>query len=51
MQKNAYTRKLKEEYVTPMQAFPDLTNEEIDAICNYVEEMPPAPATVIAESK
>lgn len=49
MERNEYARKLKEEYVTPMQAFPDLTNEEIDAICIYVEEMPFSPAPVIAK--
>jgi cytochrome c2 len=36
MQKDAYTQNLKAEFGTMMTAFPDLTNEEIDAIVDYI---------------
>jgi len=39
MQKNEYARKLREAYNGMlMTAFPNLTNGEIDAICDYVRE-------------
>jgi cytochrome c2 len=38
MARNEYTRKLKEIYKSMMTAFPDLTNEEIDAICDYINQ-------------
>ena len=39
MAKNEYAGKLKEIYDgTMMTAFPDLTNEEIDAICDYINQ-------------
>jgi mono/diheme cytochrome c family protein len=37
LEKEAYTRELKKQYGTMMQAFPNLTNEEIDAIVEYIE--------------
>lgn len=37
MQKNEYARKLKEIYGSMMTAFPHLTNEEINAICDFVD--------------
>lgn len=36
MQKNKYTRELKAQYGSMMTAFPDLTDEEVDAICAYI---------------
>ncbi|MEQ1677439.1 MAG: cytochrome C, partial [Chitinophagaceae bacterium] len=37
MSKNEYTKQLKEMYNgTMMTAFPDMTNDEIDAICDYI---------------
>ena len=37
MQKNSYAMDLKEVYGgRMMQAFPDISNEEIDAICEYL---------------
>jgi mono/diheme cytochrome c family protein len=36
MLKNEYTRALKKQYNAMMTAFPDLTNEEIDAIIEYI---------------
>jgi len=36
MKKNAYARKLKEQYGSMMTAFPDLTDEEIDNIVAYI---------------
>jgi cytochrome c1 len=55
MKKNEYARGLKEKYGSMMTAFPDLTNEEIDAICDYLkyagqnryEVMPIAKTTII----
>lgn len=38
MQKNEYARSLKEVYGSMMTAFPHLTNQEIDAICDYLSE-------------
>ena len=37
MVKNEYVKGLKEKYGAMMTAFPDLSNEEIDAICNYLK--------------
>jgi cytochrome c2 len=36
MQTNAYTKGLKKEYGTMMLSFPDITDDEIDAIVEYV---------------
>lgn len=36
MAKNKYTQELKKAYGSMMTAFPDLTNEEIDAIIEYL---------------
>ncbi|HVG11738.1 MAG TPA: c-type cytochrome [Flavisolibacter sp.] len=41
MQKDAYTQGLKAEYGVIMQAFPNLSNEQIDAIVDYVATAPP----------
>ncbi|HEY0059869.1 MAG TPA: cytochrome c, partial [Flavisolibacter sp.] len=40
MQKDAYTQALKAEYGVIMQAFPNLSNEQIDAIVDYVATAP-----------
>jgi Cytochrome c len=37
MKKNEYARNLKKIYGSMMIAFPDLTNEEIDSICDYLK--------------
>ncbi len=37
--KNEYARNLKKNYGLMMTGFPELTNEEIDAICNYIDEV------------
>jgi mono/diheme cytochrome c family protein len=37
MAKNLYTKRLKEEYGYVMTAFPALTDDDIEAIINYVE--------------
>ncbi|MGI8598011.1 MAG: c-type cytochrome [Chitinophagaceae bacterium] len=39
--KDDYTRALKDEYGVVMQAFPQLSNEQIDAIVDYVVAAPP----------
>jgi len=36
MQNDDYTKGLKAKYITMMSAFPGITNEEVDAISNYV---------------
>jgi len=41
MQKDKYTQDLKAQYGSIMQAFPQLTNEQIDAIVEYVNTAPP----------
>lgn len=38
MEKNEYARELKKVYNSMMTGFPDLTNEEIDAICEYIRQ-------------
>lgn len=38
MAKNDYARGLKEQYGTMMTAFPELTDEEIDSICDFINE-------------
>jgi mono/diheme cytochrome c family protein len=38
MEKDRYTRELKKQYGTMMQAFPNLTDKEIDAIVEYIEQ-------------
>lgn len=53
MKKNTYALELKETYSgTIMTAFPDLTNEEIDEIINYINAAcgTPARAVAIAEN-
>ncbi len=42
MAKNDYAKGLKEDYGTLMQAFPSLTNEQIDAIIEYIDTAPAA---------
>jgi cytochrome c2 len=37
MQTNKYTSNLKAMYGSMMTAFPDLTDEEVDAICEYIQ--------------
>ena len=37
MAKNEYARQLKEKSGTMMIGFPEMTNEEIDAICDYIK--------------
>ena len=39
MEKDAYTRKLKAEYGSMMTAFPDLSEENIDCIIAYINEL------------
>jgi len=41
MAKDKYTQELKAQYGAIMQAFPQLTNEQIDAIVEYVNTAPP----------
>lgn len=36
MKKDKYTQNLKSKYISIMTGFPDLTNAEIDAICEYI---------------
>lgn len=38
MKKNKYTRELKTKYGSVMTAFPDLTENEIDAIVEYINQ-------------
>jgi mono/diheme cytochrome c family protein len=38
MEKNSYARSLKEKFGSMMTAFPDLSDEEIDAIATYIME-------------
>ncbi|MEO6610921.1 MAG: cytochrome c [Chitinophagaceae bacterium] len=38
MQKDAYTKQLKEKFGSMMTAFPDLKDEEIDAIIVYIQQ-------------
>lgn len=38
MKNDSYTRNLKTAYNSMMTGFPDLTNEEIDAICEYISQ-------------
>lgn len=38
MKKNVYAADLKKKYTTMMQAFPGITNEEVDAICEYIRQ-------------
>ncbi|HKO80689.1 MAG TPA: c-type cytochrome [Chitinophagaceae bacterium] len=38
MEKDSYARSLKEKFGSMMTAFPDLSNEEIDAIAAYIME-------------
>jgi cytochrome c551/c552 len=44
MAKDPYTQGLKAQYGVIMQAFPDLTNEQIDAIVEYTNAAPPPAA-------
>jgi mono/diheme cytochrome c family protein len=45
IQKDAYTQELKAKYGVIMQAFPAFTNEQIDAIVDYINTAPAAGAT------
>jgi cytochrome c1 len=36
MKKDTYTNELRKQYGSMMQAFPTLTDDEIDAIVNYI---------------
>lgn len=47
IQGNQYTQALKNEYGAIMQAFPQLTNQQIDAIVEYIETAP-APGAAAA---
>lgn len=48
--KNEYAAKLKKAYGgIVMTAFPDITNEEIDAICEYINGIQKAPSVPITE--
>jgi len=38
MAKNAYARSLNKQYGSMMTAFPELTDEQIDAICDFIRE-------------
>ena len=38
MEKNEYTRELKKNFDSMMTGFPELTNEEIDSICDFIKE-------------
>jgi cytochrome c2 len=38
MESNEYTRNLKKEYGSMMPSFTNITNEEIDAICDFIKE-------------
>lgn len=38
MKNDLYTQELKSKYGTMMTAFPDLSNEEIDAVCDYINQ-------------
>ena len=50
MRTNEYTQALKEKYGSMMTAFPDLTREEIDIICEYVLNSAPLnPAPLAAK--
>ena len=40
MKVNSYAKGLKEEYGVMMQASPKLTNEDIDAIVDYINSVP-----------
>ena len=37
MKKNEYARALKEKYGSVMSAFPDISNDEINAIVEYIK--------------
>jgi mono/diheme cytochrome c family protein len=37
MESDEYTRNLKKAYGSMMTSFPNISNEEIDAICNYIK--------------
>lgn len=39
MEKDGYTKALYKEYGSMMTGFPEMTNEEIDAICGYLNEV------------
>ena len=50
MAKDPYTKKLKEKYSITMQSFPELTNEEVDVIVeyiNYVSTFGKDPAAIV----
>jgi len=50
MQKDLYTKSLKQKYSITMQSFPELTNQEIDVIVeyvNYVVQFGKDPATIV----
>jgi len=38
MEKNEYAKDLKKRFNAMMTGFPDLTNEEIDSICDFIKE-------------
>ena len=39
MEKNEYAKDLKKRFNAMMTGFPDLTNEEIDSICDYIKQV------------
>ena len=41
MKNDLYTQKLKSNYGVMMTGFPDLSSEEIDAICDYINQVEP----------
>jgi len=48
--KNEYAKQLKKVYSgMVMPAFPDITNEEIDAICEYINHLAKSASLPIAE--
>lgn len=49
MQSNEYAQELKTKYNAIMTGFPDLTNEEIDAICEYVGQVKQRQTDVVAQ--
>lgn len=49
MQTNEYTRELKKQYNAMMTAFPEMTNEEIDAICEYINFQYTPPAGTVSQ--
>jgi mono/diheme cytochrome c family protein len=47
MKKDLYTQGLKAKYAVMMTSFPQLKNEEIDAILNYIEDGAVKPLAVV----